>query len=474
MCYIKKEYRAILEKADKRFTIPSSFKRFIKENELKHNLIIKSRDNHCSCTNCKHEFTSKRKINEYVRCPNCKQKLLIKSNRLQSLEFKDNLQLLDKVEDIYILRTFELYSSYRNGNVQHFITEFMRTIIKNNEVRDFVTNQVHNHMGYMYVAHYQAFTKWRLRSYRWAYRDVIGMVCPYNLKYLLRHTDLKYSGLEKLVAKIGYIDFISYFQRIAKYPSFEMLVKMKLYNLATFADKFTTGKSFYEIMGVPKSFYNFMKKNNITYEQLMVLKLVQKEDIELINKLIQYRELENLSKYVNIEIAYHKVLKKYNPYYEQEYLDYLRTCCQLGYNMKDNKILYPNDLNKEHNKVMNLLETVKNEVFNRQIKERAKNLNINTYHNKKYIVFPASSVESLIDESRQMNNCVKTYADRFALGECDLYFMRLVSSQDKSLVTIEVRNGVVVQSRTKNNNFPTKEQQSFINQWSKRLLNVNN
>lgn len=470
MSYIKKEYREILEKADRRFTIPSSFKRFIKENELKHNLIIKSKGNHCICTNCKYEFISKKKVNEYGKCPNCKQNLLIKSGRLKEFAFRDNLQLLDMIEDTYILRTFELYSVYKNFNVHHYITEYMRTIIKENEVKDFVTNQVHNHMGYMYIAHYQKFTNWRLRNYRWSYRDVIGMVSPYNLKYLLRHTDLKYSQLDKFIAKVGYIDFVDYFRGVARYPSFEMLVKMKLYNLAIQADKFTTGKTFQEIFGVPKTFYNFMKKHNMTYEQLKVLRVLQKEDIKLINKLVGFSCLKELSRFVNIEKAYYKVLKCNNIYYEQEYLDYLRACYQMDYDMKDSKILYPNNLQKEHDKIMKLLEVVRNEANDRLIKERATILKDNVYSNQKYIVFPANSIESLVDESKQMNNCVKTYAEKFALGDCDLYFMRELDRQNKSLVTVEVRNGVVVQSRAKNNSLPNEEQQKFLNIWQQKIL----
>ena len=81
MTYIKKEYRNILEKADKDFTIPKSFQRFIKEKEITHNLIIKSKGNKCYCTNCNYEFISMKKVNEELRCPNCKTKLLIMSVR---------------------------------------------------------------------------------------------------------------------------------------------------------------------------------------------------------------------------------------------------------------------------------------------------------------------------------------------------------------------------------------------------------
>ena len=60
--WLNEEYRNLLEKADRRFTIPSSFKKFINEKELKHNLIIKSKGNNCYCTNCTHNFISKKKL----------------------------------------------------------------------------------------------------------------------------------------------------------------------------------------------------------------------------------------------------------------------------------------------------------------------------------------------------------------------------------------------------------------------------
>ena len=245
---------------------------------------------------------------------------------------------------------------------------------------------------------------------------------------------------------------------------------MKLYNLAIRADKFTTGKTFQEVFGVPKTFYNFMKKHNITYEQLKVLRVLQKEDIKLINKLVGFSCLKELSRFVNIEKAYYKVLKCNNSYYEEEYLDYLSACYQMDYDMKDSKILYPSNLQKEHDKIMKLLEVVRNEANDRLIKERATILKDNVYSNKKYIVFPANSIESLVDESKQMNNCVKTYAEKFALGDCDLYFMRELDRQNKSLVTVEVRNGVVVQSRAKNNSLPNEEQQKFLDIWQKKIL----
>ena len=69
------------------------------------------------------------------------------------------------------------------------------------------------------------------------------------------------------------------------------------------------------------------------------------------------------------------------------------------------------------------------------------------------------------------NNCVRTYNFRYANREVDLYFMRLLSNINKSLVTIEVKNNVVVQCRIKNNRLPSKEQKLFIDKWQNTVLN---
>lgn len=469
--YIKKKYRRLLQLTDEQFTISDDFQKFIHQKEKMHNLIIKSKDNNCYCTCCKHEFVHKAKTNSIIKCPNCKEKLLVKTDRLQRYVFKDNLQLLDKVEDTFVLRTFEMYTSYNNFKTTHHTTEFMRTFIEDNDYFDFVTNQTHNHFGTIYVSHYVQKVQWKARNYRWAYHDIIGIVYPNNLKELLQDTDLKYSQLDKFIKKKNdYIDFINLFTRIAHYPSFELLVKMKLYNLAQSANEFNSGKGFEEVIGVSKTFYGFIKKHNLTYQQLEVLRLLKIPDIKLINKLTRFRTLVQLSRYVNLKEAYYNVLK-FDKNREFEYLDYLRICSQLGYSMKDKNILYPKNLNKEHDKVSDLIKIIENEANDKLIKERLTDLNKNVYQNDKYIVYPAESVSSLVNESRQLNHCVKTYCQRYALGETDIYLLREKDNKDKSLVTVEVRNNSILQARAKCNNDPTNEQLNFLNLWQTKILN---
>ena len=98
-------------------------------------------------------------------------------------------------------------------------------------------------------------------------------------------------------------------------------------------------------------------------------------------------------------------------------------------------------------------------------------LDRNTYQDNKYIVFPADSVASLINESNQLNNCVKTYCRTYALGETNLYFMREKATKDKSLVTVEVCDNNIVQARANRNSAPSDEQLKFLELWQTTVLN---
>lgn len=48
--------------------------------------------------------------------------------------------------------------------------------------------------------------------------------------------------------------------------------------------------------------------------------------------------------------------------------------------------------------------------------------------------------------------------------------MRDINQPKKSLVTIEVKNNKVVQSKIKNNAEPNKKQLAFINKWEQKVL----
>lgn len=83
--------------------------------------------------------------------------------------------------------------------------------------------------------------------------------------------------------------------------------------------------------------------------------------------------------------------------------------------------------------------------------------------------------QDIKDESVQMNNCVSSYIKNVIDEQCHILFLRYKDSQDKSLVTIEVRNNKIVQALQKYNNPLNKEQQEIVDKWNKWWANkINN
>lgn len=252
---------------------------------------------------------------------------------------------------------------------------------------------------------------------------------------------------------------------------------MKLYNLALRADEFRNKGSFREIFGVSKDYYPFMKKNNITYLQLKLLRLLGEKDIQKIRYLQHFvsygdsiSDLEEISNYISLNrfIKYakmhHRKVKTYL------YKDYLRFAKMLGLDLKNNKYAFPTNLKEEHDKLEKQFEIQSKTIIKKAIIKRNKELSVNKYKNNKFIILPAPSLKSLEDESKQQSNCVRTYAEKYANGSCDIYFMRDVKKPKESLVTVEVKKNRIVQSRIKHNDDPNENQLIFLREWEKNIL----
>ena len=482
MGYIKKAHREILKILDDTPSFPNGWDNFVDKQAVYHNLIIKSAKNKCFCTNCKSYFISKKKINQEVRCPNCHNTYLIRRSNLKYKAFKDYISILDKVNNIFVIRYFELKTVIDAMHEHHTsVAEFAREIPTDNYYRDvYVNERVSKCQQYIYIYHDNGYyindKKWRQYTRGYSLIDY-SIVFPNNIKKLLKDTEYKYSCIWDIAKHSTYIDLLRLLKEKEQMPIVEMLCKMKLYNLAQKTHEFKNFGSFQKIFGISKDYYEFMKKHNITYTQLKILKLLKEKNIRKIHYLENYvsydnntTNLEEITEYISLNrfIKYSKMHHgKIRTYL---YKDYLRFAKLLGYDLKNNKYAFPKDLEIEHDKLSKQYKVQCNKLMKKAIIKRGKELSINKYQNNKFIIFPALTVESLKDESKQQNNCVRTYAEKYAAGTCDIYFMRDIKQPKKSLVTIEVKNNKVVQSRIKNNKSPDKKQLAFINKWEQKIL----
>lgn len=273
------------------------------DEQLKyHNLIIKKAEK-CYCTNCRHVFESNKKVNEETRCPNCKNKYLIKRSSLKYYNFKDYFALLDNVKGNLVVRYFELNTVYNNYNkdykITHSTVEFARNFY-NETVPLFVNDRVSKGLGKKYIHHNEDAGMWRMFT---SYYDLIrsGILYPYNLKNIFKDTEYKYSMLWELAKHTEYVDIPNLLHN-AKNKSFELLVKMKLYNLALESCHFEN-KNFQLQFKSIKQYYPFMKKYNISYNQFNILKIINEPDINKIRYLQKFNTstLSEIFNYISID-----------------------------------------------------------------------------------------------------------------------------------------------------------------------------
>jgi DNA-directed RNA polymerase subunit RPC12/RpoP len=126
--------------------------------------------------------------------------------------------------------------------------------------------------------------------------------------------------------------------------------------------------------------------------------------------------------------------------------DYLRFAKELGYDMKNEIIIYPKELMKAHDKASKAITTLQK----KQAIEKAKA--VTAANEKKYtfefdglrIVIPTCP-EDIIAEGKKLRHCVGGYSDRHFSGKLTILFIRSVQAPDKPYVTMEVRGKKIVQ-----------------------------
>lgn len=470
MAYMKKKYRDILEKVEKQTKLPKGWNSFVKRETQKDGIIIKSKGI-CICMNCQTKFNSDRKINDIEKCPNCKEKYIIRRSNCKHHFFEPRrLVFLDKIDELWVIRLFDVYSNYSNGILEHSKPIEYGRIVLHYDL-NFINNRVSCFMyGTERVNPNEKIKSWRFYRNN-AKLSSEGKLFYNNLEKIFKDTEYKYSQLWVLAKKQDSINIRNYIQN--NLLTTEILIKMGLYNLALVPKEFNVKGSFEKRFGIDKSYYPFMKKHNINFEELKILRLYKKMNIAKLKYLTSFPEykLEKIIKFITLDkfIDYSMSNKKFDM---DLYLDYLSFLRELKIDLKNKKYLFPDNLKEAHDTYERQVEVKKNPITEKKINERYLEIAKNTFSDREFIIRPAKSIEELVDESQQQNNCVRTYADRYSKGECDIYLMRNKETPDKSLVTVAVRNNKVVQSRTKGNNETNKIQSTFLKKWETKILNA--
>lgn len=489
----QEEIDSMMKEIDRKCKLPKHWNEFISKQTKDFHYIIKDvKQKECYCTNCQDTFyDTKVKIGHYFKCPNCEQDIYVISKNANHISsFKKSVNLVQKVNKNIITRVFEIETFYNKETkrMENDIEEYCRIIPGKGK---FISDAVWFYLGYMSIYHYNSkCASWREYDGCRFFSDYTTY--PFNEKRIIKNTKFQYAPIKEFTKKFYRYNFVDTTE-FAAYESFEMLWNMKLYNLCFSAKRFNKKGSFYKIFGLSKDYLKFMQDNDINYRELKLLKLFQKKDYNLIKQCYygDFRDVKFLydnrilDSFLDAGNSLHKenilILKDISKFIDLHklnnypkgmknlsiYRDYLKMADKLALNYKSKKDLFPRNLIARHDKLQTKIRVT--EDMNMQFKVYMRYLELSkyTYSDDKYIIFPAPSIDSMKDEGKQQENCVGyMYLNHYMKGETEIFFVRNLVNADKSLITLEFKNGHIVQKELAHHEKNlTDEQNNFINKW---------
>lgn len=130
---------------------------------------------------------------------------------------------------------------------------------------------------------------------------------------------------------------------------------------------------------------------------------------------------------------------------------------------------YPADLPMYHNQLA--YKTRLNRVIidnNKMIKRTEENKYLEMEIDDYVFIIPKNRTD-FYDEATQQANCLASYVEKYANGECSIVFMRKKDTPTESLVTIEYRDNKVTQKYQAHNAPCTKQQADIIDIWLEKV-----
>lgn len=336
--------------------------------------------------------------------------------------------------------------------------------------------------------------------------DMSGVLYQRNLSDTLKDTPWAYSQLEAFSDIASFSGVATFLSAYIKRPKIEHLIKMKLYCLvsgiiyggysysALQAINFN-GENMRAILGIDRPYFPLLRELDPSIDQLHLIRQLLQADhkpsteqikwfianrisnADAAKGLLAHMSVHKLQRYVERQFApddeavlsrvdYHSMNAVITDYH-----DYLRMCKELQYDVKNSFVLFPHMLKDAHDSAAKTLRdrhTVEQEKAIADSFEEWQRLY--QYKGKDLMVIPPHSSKELIDEGTALRHCVSRYVKRVAQRECVILFVRKVAEPDKSLCTVEVRDGQVVQTRGFDNEDPPAKIKAFIERWKRQVL----
>lgn len=514
---LKKKYKLETDQIDYMMNmvpeLPKDFDKFIEDYGCYHAQYIFYKDKSIGyCTHCGRVVPIKEKPSHNMpgKCSHCGSSITYKSwNKQKYCDTEHTVSIIQKCADgeTYIYRQFEVRRRVHRENL--YIPE--KTV--HEEYRVIMDNNMRSRYEYEFGEYrHTGVRRWCnagsiQHGYYYSY-SLYGSSVLYhgNLKKLLNETKLKYIPVAEIIKsnpgrKFNVCATLNDMCNGNRFP-FEAYWKMGLRKFA--ADHMYAGqrltkisyeyKKPWEILKITKEILNQAIKLNASDQQMRILQRAHEVGVRLTDEQVKwldtYMGVSDIMAYFRVQTP-HRIIRYlkeqvnvYVPRKQQTtqsderlrlYIDYLDTARQLGWDMRDRGIFFPQDITRAHDEAVQLFNAQKDEREASKMKDKDKKLRaivkdvrkVFDYEDEEYKLFVPECFKEFKAEGNAQHNCVaSSYYDRAVRGEVIILFIRKKTEQDKSFCTVEIQNRhgefVIAQNRIIYNANAPKEAQEFM------------
>ena len=386
------------------------------------------------CTYCGHEY----KLHERVKhktmgvCPNCRNEIEYRNAKIsrKKLVFYDKFTFYEKSAcdpESIIARSFAVCRDYRKD---------YKDIITNVQARALYVF-TGTRKSYMYKHEYKHFDKYKRIMVGFFKKKTVHplpndkankVFLSRNIKETIKETRFKYIPVhsEEITNLLEY-NSMRFMDLLCRYPQqIEMLLKNGFYRLVIELTLKTAGrvvnwraKKPAGFFGMPASKIKEMTGKNPTVYEIIFFKLGLIADrnttFEIVKEVAKnvWDIIKTSDKEMFERIPFRKMLKYVCSQEEiyngdrrriyRELFDYWRDCKHLELDLKDESILFPRNLMRQHLNITKQIRYKKNKALDIKIKQRMKKLKRFSYTANGLIIRPAISTYEIITEGKILN-----------------------------------------------------------------------
>lgn len=318
-----------------------------------------------------------------------------------------------------------------------------------------------------------------------------------SIKEAVKNTKFQYMPYEEFE---GHFSMVKLFDEYIKHPwieqickiGFENIVMAKLSNVYLHGCLNYKGKNAFKILRLSRKDVKEIRasKIDITPLYLKIYQLQAKENCRFTPKQVEdiernygymFHTIKNIEKYTTFKKIIKYIDKQFIKYKSRKYSksdiaifwsDYIDSCLKLNMDIKNDSILYSKDVYTAHQNAIRDIKIKENEVFDKKISKRLKNLDKYCFEYNGLLIRPAKSSIELIDEGLILDHCVATYIERYAKGETSIMVIRKVSEPEKPYFTLELKNNAIIQCYGKHDCRPEKDITEFLEAFKSERLGI--